>query len=246
MAFSSFRRQRLYFDVRGEPGESPVLLLHGFASDGRLNWQGTGWLDALGASQRRLLVLDFLGHGYSDKPHAKALYSRALMAADAVALLDLLRIEVADVIGYSMGAEIALRALGQAPARFRRAILGGWDEVSRVDRMGIARRLRERTEDFGPEAERFYRFAAARTVNDLDALAACIEAASTPLPRRALAEITTPTLVVTGERDHLAPHGAVLASRLARGRHLSVAGRDHMSLVGDRAFREAALVFLDE
>src|SRR4249919_170021 len=91
-------------------GEGPdALLLHGFAADHRVNWVAPGVVDALVAAGRRVIALDARGHGRSDKPHDASAYEDDAMARDARALLDHLRVEEVDVIGYSMGALVATR-----------------------------------------------------------------------------------------------------------------------------------------
>ena len=57
---------RLAYDDVGD-GE-PVVLLHGFAADRRLNWKLPGWYDVLTNAGYRVLALDARGHGQSAKP----------------------------------------------------------------------------------------------------------------------------------------------------------------------------------
>ncbi|WP_249026777.1 alpha/beta fold hydrolase, partial [Amycolatopsis pretoriensis] len=56
------------FAPGGSPTGPPVLLLHGFASDGHTDWVSTGWPAALTASGRPVLVPDLPGHGSSPAP----------------------------------------------------------------------------------------------------------------------------------------------------------------------------------
>lgn len=65
-----------------------MLLLHGFAADARLNWEGPGVVEALVARGRHVLALDARGHGSSDKPHDDALYGEPVMARDVRQLID--------------------------------------------------------------------------------------------------------------------------------------------------------------
>ncbi len=93
------------FDDVGQ-GE-PVLLIHGFASNGRVNWVDTGWVKTLVDGGFRVITMDNRGHGESEKLYNPDLYSAAEMAEDARRLLDHLGIPRAHVMGYSMGARIA-------------------------------------------------------------------------------------------------------------------------------------------
>ena len=46
---------------------APVLLIHGFASNGRVNWQATGWTKVLLEAGYRVIAIDNRGHGESEK-----------------------------------------------------------------------------------------------------------------------------------------------------------------------------------
>ena len=116
---------RLHYELHGPEDGPPVVLVHGFASDYRLNWVGTRWQETLTGAGYRVVGLDCRGHGRSDKPHDSASYSLGIMAADAVHLLDELGFETARYIGYSMGARIGLQAVLDSPRRIQSAVLGG-------------------------------------------------------------------------------------------------------------------------
>jgi pimeloyl-ACP methyl ester carboxylesterase len=111
------------YEVTGEG--APVLLIHGFASNARVNWRDTLWVKTLAGAGHRVIAHDNRGHGQSEKLYDPADYGADEMAEDARRLLDHLEIAQADVIGYSMGARLtALLAIAH-PDRVRRAVLGG-------------------------------------------------------------------------------------------------------------------------
>ena len=85
----------------------PVLLIHGFASNIRVNWISTGWTKYLLEAGFRVIAFDHRGHGESEKLYDQEQYSAPLMAADAARLLKHLNISSTNVIGYSMGARVA-------------------------------------------------------------------------------------------------------------------------------------------
>src|ERR1700730_9618072 len=101
---------RLHFELNGPEAGTPIVLVHGFASDYQLNWVGTRWQETLSKAGFRVVGLDCRGHRSSDKPHDTAAYAVDVMAADVRRLLDHLDIEVADYLGYSMGARIGVQA----------------------------------------------------------------------------------------------------------------------------------------
>ena len=237
---------RLHYVVAGPEDGPPIVLVHGYCSDYELNWVGTRWQETLSEAGRLVLGLDCRGHGASQKPHDPAAYSRRTMADDVVRLFDHLDIADADYLGYSMGARIGLEAVIAHPSRLRRAVLGGlgsWGGTERAD--VIARRMRGDDSVTDPAAEMFYRFAAARPVNDLEALACCILGPQQPLTADDLAGVTVPIAVMVGDQDAIAGGAPELARRIPGARYVPIAGRNHMNAVPARQFKDAATGFLD-
>jgi pimeloyl-ACP methyl ester carboxylesterase len=236
---------RLHYEVHGPENGAPLLAIHGFASDYRLNWVGTRWQEALTTAGFRVIGLDCRGHGHSDKPHERQAYAIDLMARDVVGLLDHVEVRSARYLGYSMGARIGLQVVMDFPGRVERAVLGGIGTAGAIesaDAIAESFLRGEPTDD--PIAQSFYRFASARPTNDLKALAACITGLRPVMDPRRLAEIKTPVLVVVGERDDLAPGAPELIELIPSSRLVTIPGRDHMSTVPAREFKQAAIEFL--
>jgi pimeloyl-ACP methyl ester carboxylesterase len=238
---------RLHFEVEGPERGAPIVLVHGFASDYRLNWVGSRWQETLTSAGFRVIGLDCRGHGHSDKPHDPAAYSVEVMTSDIVRLLDHLDVRSAAYLGYSMGARIGLEVVLDFPDRVTRAVLGGIGAAGAIDHgdeIARAFRLGEPTDD--PVAKTFYQFAAARPINDLVALAACITGLRPDANPARLAKIRTPILVVVGDRDDIASGAPELVELIPSARMVTLAGRDHMSSVVAREFKQAAMEFLTE
>jgi pimeloyl-ACP methyl ester carboxylesterase len=235
---------RLHYELHGPETGAPLVLVHGFASDYRLNWVGTRWQEALTSAGFRIFGLDCRGHGHSDKPHDPAAYSIDIMAADINRFLDHLNVPAASYVGYSMGARIGLQVALDYPARMRRAVLGGLGTAGAIESSdAIAEALRgEPTDD--PVAQTFYRFASARPANDLKALAACISGLRPVLDPARLSAIRTPILIVVGDRDDLARSAPELVELIPSSRLVTIPGRDHMGAVPAREFKQAAVEFL--
>jgi pimeloyl-ACP methyl ester carboxylesterase len=222
----------------------PIVLVHGFASDYRLNWVGTRWQETLTHAGYRVVGLDCRGHGKSEKPHDPAAYALELMAADVLRLMDHLDIRIAHCVGYSMGARIGTQALLDFSQRLSRVVLGGlgWGGAF-GEAKEIARAMRGEPTT-SEVAKSFYDFARARPENDLEALAACILGPQPePDPNR-LAAITNPVLVVVGENDEIAVAAERLVNSIPSARLVTIAGRNHMSAVPAREFKQAVLEFL--
>lgn len=236
---------RLHYEVDGPERGLPLVAVHGFASDYRLNWVGSRWQETLTNAGFRVVGLDCRGHGHSDKPHEEAAYAVDIMARDVVRLLDELDIPSAAYLGYSMGARIGLEVVLDFPDRITRAVLGGIGAAGAIDSAGaIAHALRagEPTDD--PVAQTFYRFASSRPINDLQALAACITGLQPDANPRRLAAIKTPILIVVGENDDIAHGAPELVELIPTARLITISGRDHMSAVTSRELKQAALDFL--
>jgi pimeloyl-ACP methyl ester carboxylesterase len=238
---------RLHYVLAGPDDGRPILLVHGFCSDYELNWVGTRWQQTLTDAGFLILGLDCRGHGHSEKPHDPAAYDRVQMALDAINLLDHLDIADADYLGYSMGARIGLHVCLEHGSRVGRAVLGGSGLPSGPGRADlIAARLRgdESVTDEG--AVMFYTFAAARPINDLEALACCILGPHEAITEEQLASIKLPIAVAAGDADPIASTAPELAKALGSGRYHALPGRNHMNAVPARQFKDAALEFLAE
>lgn len=236
---------RIHYEVNGPDRGRPIVLVHGFASDYRLNWVGTRWQETLTHAGFRVIGLDCRGHGHSDKPHDDASYDVGLMAGDVVGVLDEEGIDSAEYVGYSMGGRIGLQLILDHPHRINRAVLGGIGAAGAIQhahKIAHAFRIGEATDD--PVAGMFFAFASSRPTNDLQALAACIIGLRADIGRERLAKIRTPVLIVVGDRDQIARGAPELIELIPTARLVTVGGRDHLSTVPSRDFKQAALEFL--
>jgi pimeloyl-ACP methyl ester carboxylesterase len=240
---------KLAYEVVGEG--APIVLVHGFASNRWINWRGTNWYDTLTKAGQQVIAFDVRGHGQSDKPHVRDAYDEGELAADVVRLLDHLGHAQADVMGYSMGGFITLRVLHDAPGRVRRAIVAGVGENyygrGRLESDAIAAGLRARDVSEVVDAiPRTFRVFAEQSDNDLEALALCMTRRRHSFTADEFAGLSVPTLLVVGEKDNVTGPPGLLAEALPHARVVIVPGRDHMSSVGDKAYKAAALEFLNE
>jgi pimeloyl-ACP methyl ester carboxylesterase len=226
----------------------PVLLIHGFASNVATNWVDPGWVRTLTAAGRRVIAYDNRGHGQSEKLYDPAPYGAPAMAEDGRRLLDRLGVECADVMGYSMGARIAVFLALAHPKRVRSLVLGGVgiNLVHGLVGAGPLARAFEAPsiDDVTNDTARSFRAFAEQTKSDLKALAACLRGPREKITPDMLATVTTPTLIATGSKDVIAGPGAELAALIPGAQFLAIEGRDHMKAVGDRRFKQGALDFL--
>jgi pimeloyl-ACP methyl ester carboxylesterase len=235
--------------VLDEGEGQPVLLIHGFASNAVVNWVDTGWVRHLNRSGFRAIAMDNRGHGLSGKLYTPQEYGTPRMAEDARRVLDHLGIGRADVMGYSMGARIAAFLAIQHPQYVRSVVFGGLG-VNMVRPMAgtgpIAAALEAPTIDdvTNPTARTFRAFADS-TKSDLKALAACIRGARDPISADDLKRLQCPVLVAVGSTDVIAGSATDLAGLIPGAQAVVMEGRDHMKAVGDRAYKDAVIEFLN-
>jgi pimeloyl-ACP methyl ester carboxylesterase len=123
MPFVMNRGQRIHYT---EAGAGPtVVFQHGLLSNAA-SWQECGYCDAL-SDAYRVVCIDSLGHGESDKPADPALYARDARVGDVLAVADELGAERIHLIGYSMGGWIASGFALRAPERLASLVVAGWD-----------------------------------------------------------------------------------------------------------------------
>jgi pimeloyl-ACP methyl ester carboxylesterase len=110
---------RLYYYAAGTRGAGePVVLIHGFPTSSHL-WREVVPLLPEG---RRVIVLDLLGYGRSDRPLARDLSIKG-HAERVIGLLDALRISYASIVGHELGGGIAQYLAVRHPTRVERLAL---------------------------------------------------------------------------------------------------------------------------
>jgi 3-oxoadipate enol-lactonase len=243
---SSVRAADAELSVQERGAGPPLLLIAGIpavASD----WEP---LAERLETRRRTIAYDNRGSGASTVTPGP--YTTAQLAADAVAVLDGLGIDQADVFGMSMGGMIAQEVVIGWPARVRRLVLGcthaGVPHAARQPREA-ARAFALETDDWALRMRTLAPFAFARDV-DPQVLAAFIEKKSRdvqdPAGYRAqiqavlthdsyerLPSIAAPTLIITGDDDRIIPAAGseVLGQRIPGSVLHVVRGAGHLFFV---------------
>lgn len=235
------------YEVTGEG--LPVLLIHGFASNARVNWIDTGWVKALTGAGYQTITFDNRGHGESGKLYDPAAYPAPEMAEDARRLLDHLGLSQVRVMGYSMGARIAAFLTLNHPERVVAAVFSGLAE-NMIRGVGGAEPIAQALE--APSADsiedpsaKVFRVFAEQTKGDLKALAACMRSGRQKITSAELGRITVPVLVVAGDMDDIAGKVDPLVAAIPGAKGVTLARRNHMNAVGDRQHKEEVINFLN-
>ncbi|TDD93046.1 alpha/beta fold hydrolase [Actinomadura rubrisoli] len=220
----------------------PVLLVHGFGSDGAADWIDTGIAGALTDAGRTVIVPDLRGHGDSPVPSTSAEVTAPALAADLVAVMDEAGAATFDVAGYSLGARIAWELPSAAPGRVERAVLGGLspaEPFTAVDIEALHRAVQDGTECDDPFTGAIAGMVKAHG-DRAAGLALCVEGLrATPFAGGPWNAKVLPVLVV-GENDELTQGIDGLAESVGGARLVTVPGAHHEVLAGAR-FRDTVL-----
>ena len=219
----------------------PVILLHG----GLGNSDYWGDLIPALAPHYRVMVMDSRGHGRSTRDAQP--YGYDLMASDVVGLMDYLKLDKADIVGWSDGAIIGLDIAMKHPDRIGR--LFAFAANSTVDGLkadvlksptfaAYVERAGEEYRKNSPTPDEYEAF-----LNQIGAMWASQPNWTEP----DLARIRTPVLIVDGEHDEAIrrEHTEMLAKEVPGARLLILPGVSHFAMLQNPGeFNAAVLKFL--
>jgi pimeloyl-ACP methyl ester carboxylesterase len=114
-----YGQYQLNYEVYGS-GDRVLVWLHGILLDANLS---RGLARALAARGHRVVLLDLLGHGRSDKPRTPDAHRMDLYAEQVLCLLDKLGVDQAVLGGVSLGTNVSLLTCVRAPEKVRGLIL---------------------------------------------------------------------------------------------------------------------------
>jgi len=257
MSFVENQGAKIYWDEQGS-GE-PLLLIMGLSYPSYMWHRSRPVL----AERYRTIALDNRGVGQSDAP--PGVYSIALMASDAAAVLDAAGVESAHIFGVSMGGMIAQEFALQYPKRVRSLILGcttaSGPHAVQAKPAVLQTLMRQ---DMTPESKEaiipfIYDAATPRERIDEDM---AIRMRWYPTPQgyagqlqgllgweaySRIAHITAPTLVIHGETDRLIPpaNASLIAERIPGAKLALIPHASHIFETDQPgAARNALLEFL--
>jgi 3-oxoadipate enol-lactonase len=256
--FAEINGIRCFYEFDGQ-GEGVVTLIHALGTG---HWMWDRQVEVL-RPHFRVLRYDVRGHGQTDKPPGP--YSLELFAQDLAALLDVLGIPAAHLVGLSMGGMIAQTFALNYPDRVKSLVLADtssryppesrqqFEERAKVaETQGIEHLIESALERwFTPEFARTHpevieRYRRMLRANDPKAYAAAARAiAQLDLTSR-LGAIRVPTLVVVGEDDPGTPPAMAreIAAAIPGARLEILPGRHMTQEESAEAFNRLLLEFL--
>ncbi len=191
---------KVYYEVYGEG--KPIVLLHGAFYTIEMNWADL--IPEL-SKTRKVIAIEMQGHGHS--PFSERKLDILTLASDVAGVMDYLKIDSADVGGYSMGGSVAYQFAVKYPKRLRKLVIisstyksGGWLPV-----------INGAFKDFKPELfdntplKTGYDAVAPDKTKWIKFLKQMFDFAKVPfnIGDANIAKITSPVLIISGDNDGL-------------------------------------------
>lgn len=189
---------KVYYEVYGEG--RPIVLLHGAFMTINTNW---GQLIPELSKTRKVIALELQGHGHT--PFSDRKLSHATLAGDVEKVLDYLKIDSADVAGFSFGGSVAYQVAIQSPKRIRKLVIisatyksSGWLPV-------VNDALKQLTPAIFDDMKADYEAVAPDKTKWTKFLQQMIAFAGTPFDfgDANIAKIEAPVLIIAGDNDGL-------------------------------------------
>lgn len=210
----------------------PVVLLHGLFSSAEMNWIKWGHAACLAEAGFECLMPDLRAHGQSAAPHDPAAYPDDILALDLKALVVELGLDDFDLVGFSLGARTAARAVvgGLKP---RRLVLGGMGLEGLAGWTGRGAFFTDAIDRFDEVRHGDPAYFAVQFMKSMKVDRVAVRhllGSFSDTPPEALTAIAMPTAVICGDEDRDNGDPAALAAALPDAIHVVVPGT-HMGCV---------------
>jgi pimeloyl-ACP methyl ester carboxylesterase len=238
---------QIAYEVHGDG--PPIVLVHGFMSSFEGNWQQPAIAALLEDDGRQVIGMDCRGHGRSDKPHDPVAYAGNAMPDDVIAVMDDLKLDRADIMGYSMGGWITANVVSRHASRFNAVIVGGAGLRNRASDPALRAVLAAAYEAQDPSSitdplARSFRQFAEQNHNDLAAMAAIQRSMRGESDEAALRALKLALIAIVGDQDPALEAARALVDVVPGARLEILPGADHLSAVPDARYKRAVTEFL--
>ena len=221
----------MYYEVHGRRDGVPLVLLHGGGSTIAVTFSR---VLPVFAGSRRVIAVEEQGHGRTTDRDAPVTFESS--ADDVAGLLRYLKVDTADLFGFSNGASIALQVALRHPQLVRKLVFASsitkrdgahpqlWAFMEQADFSNMPQPLKEaflRVNPDVPQLKTMHDKDAARMRNFQD------------VPDDVVRSVRAPTLIVLGDQDIVRPDHAVELTRLIAGARLLILPGGHGDYLGE-------------
>lgn len=227
----------MYYEVHGREGGVPLVLLHGGGSTIEVTF---GRVIPVFAASRRVIAVEEQGHGRTSDRDAPVSFESS--ADDVAALLRFLKVDEADLFGFSNGASVALQVAIRHPGLVRKLVFASamtrrdgahpqlWELMDQADFSNMPQPLKDAFLRVNPDVQQL------RTMHDKDAERM---RSFEDVPEELVRSIRAPTLIVLGDRDIVKPEHAFELTRLIPGARLLILPGGHGDYLGEAVMTQA-------
>lgn len=191
---------KVYYEVYGEG--RPIVLLHGAFMTIEGNW---GQLIPELSKTRKVIAIELQGHGHT--PYSDRKLSQATLTSDVVGVMDHLKVDSADVVGYSMGGSVAYQFAIQSPKRLKKLVIisAAYKSTGWIPQIaGVFKNMKPAMFDNSPMKAAYDAVAPDKT-KWTKFIEQMLAFAGTPFDMgdANIARITAPVLLISGDNDGL-------------------------------------------
>jgi pimeloyl-ACP methyl ester carboxylesterase len=221
----------MYYEVHGGKDGVPLVLLHGGGSTIEVTF---GRVLPVFAGSRKVIALEEQAHGRTTDRNAPVGFESS--ADDVAALLRYLKIDQADIFGFSNGASVALQVAIRHPQLVRKMVFASsmtkragaqpqlWEFMKQADFSNMPQPLKDAFLRVTPNVQQL------KTMHDKDA--ARMQSFE-DVPDDSVRSVRTPTLIVLGDQDIVKLEHAVELTRLMAGARLLILPGGHGDYLGE-------------
>lgn len=229
---------RMYYETYGPERGVPLVLLHGGGSTIDVTW---GRILPFLARDRRVIAVEEQAHGRTSDRNAPVRFETS--ADDVAVLLQHLKIEQADLFGFSNGASVALQVAIRHPQAVRKLVFASsltkkdgaqpqlWQVIETADISNMPQPLKDAFLKVNPDPVKL------KTMHDKDAERM---RHFTDVPDADVRAIRAPTLILLGDHDIVKPEHALELTHLMSNARLMVLVGGHGDYLGEAIMTQRA------
>ena len=230
-AYADVNGIRMYYETYGPERGVPLVLLHGGGSTIDVTW---GRILPFLARDRRVIAVEEQAHGRTSDRNAPVRFETS--ADDIAALLQHLKIEQADVFGFSNGASVGLQVAIRHPQAVRRLVFASsftkkegaqpqlWELIKSADIANMPQPLQDAFLKVNADPAKL------KTMHDKDAERMRHFA---DVPDADLRAIRAPTLILLGDHDIVKPEHALGLTHVIPNARLMILVGGHGDYLGE-------------